>query len=224
MGKSESTGRRGPHASRDRDQSYRDQEDRVGRELSALRHDLKQYVAAGILLTQVSTEEPPSAELGERLERLHLVFQRIDELLSSGSSGPQRVVDLVELVAECIALMEVTREARLSYDDDGAVKVVGDPVLLRRAVVNVLDNATRAAGDSGTVQVRVRDTGDDGVVEVADDGSGFGRIPSVTGQGMSVVDTAVRSCHGALEITSGPGPGTTVRLRIPTQARPSELS
>lgn len=217
MGKSENTGRRGPDA-----RSYRHQEDRVGRELSALRHDLKQYVAAGILLTQLSTEEPPAVR--ERLERLHLVLQRIDELLASGSSGPARVVDLVELVAECVSLMHLTRDTRVSYDDEGAVKVVGDPVLLRRAVVNVLDNATRAAGAGGTVQVRVRDGGDDGVVEVADDGSGFGRIPSVTGQGMSVVDTALRSCHGSLEITSGPGPGTTVRLRIPTQAGPSELS
>jgi signal transduction histidine kinase len=54
------------------------------------------------------------------------------------------------------------------------------------------------------------------VVEVTDDGDGFGRIPSVSGQGMSIVDQALRTCHGRLEITSGPGPGTTVRMLIPT--------
>ena len=53
------------------------------------------------------------------------------------------------------------------------------------------------------------------VVEVSDDGPGFGRIEHGTGQGLSVISSAVRACDGRLEITSGPGPGTAVRVTLP---------
>ncbi len=42
------------------------------------------------------------------------------------------------------------------------------------------------------------------------------RIASGHGHGMSVVGTVLQECHGRLEITSGPGPGTTVRMLIPS--------
>jgi signal transduction histidine kinase len=53
---------------------------------------------------------------------------------------------------------------------------------------------------------------------VADEGAGFGRISAGTGQGLHVVDSAVRASRGRLVISSGPGPGTTVRLTLPSRA------
>lgn len=193
------------------------------RELVTLRHDLRQYVAAGILLTQLPGDESLPPELGQRLERINQLFSRMRDLTAppdpeATPARPAWVVDLVELVDECVSFARITHEVPLHLLGEGHIEAAADPVMLRRAVNNVLDNATRAAGDSGQVRVRVNSLPGEALVEVSDDGLGFGRIPSVSGQGMSIVDEALRSCHGRLEITSGPGPGTTVRLIVPSRS------
>jgi len=196
------------------------------RALGELRHDLKQYVAVGVLLTQVAHEESLDPEVRERLERLNQVFLRMEELtrspLSSTSEG--WLVDLVDLVEECVSFARLTHDVPLDVNSGRSIKAVCDPVLLRRAVSNVLDNATRAAGRSGRVVVRVDSVPGEALVEVSDDGDGFGRIPSVSGHGMSIVDEALRACQGYLEIISGPAPGTTVRMHIPLEAGTEHVS
>jgi signal transduction histidine kinase len=191
----------------------------VGRELTQLRHDMRQYVAAGTLLTHLTDGEVLDPEVRTRIESLRQIFLRMDELTRPTSAepvGPTWLVDVVQLVEECVSFISVSHPARLELTSAGSVAALCDPVMLRRAVINVLDNASRAAGSSGTVQVRVHVLPTEALVEVSDDGDGFGRIPSVSGQGMSIVDRALRGCQGRLEISSGPGPGTTVRMHIPS--------
>jgi signal transduction histidine kinase len=195
---------------------------RPSQELIQLRHDLRQYVAAGLLLTQLPDDELLDPGVRLRLQRINQLLDRMRELTATPvapeePSPERRAVDLVELVDECVSYARVTRDVTLYVSADGPVEALVDPVMLRRAVNNVLDNATRAAGATGRVRVRVDRLRARAVVEVTDDGDGFGRIPSISGQGMSVVDQALRACHGRLEISSGPGPGTTVRLLIPSQ-------
>lgn len=189
-------------------------------ELVQLRHDLRQYVAAGMLLTQLPGDEDLDPVVAVRLRRIGELFRQMQELTAAPppaqSEPPTWVIDLVALVDECVAFTQLRHDVPVVVTVDEHVEVVVDPVMLRRAVNNVLDNATRAAGDGGKVRVGVRQADGGAVVEVTDDGDGFGRIPSVSGQGMSIVDAALRACHGRLEISSGPGPGTTVRLLIPS--------
>jgi signal transduction histidine kinase len=96
----------------------------------------------------------------------------------------------------------------------------GDKALLRRAISNILDNASRAAGTAGRVRVCVGVDGADAYVEISDDGAGFGGITHGTGHGLQLVAAAVRASRGRLEISSGPGPGTTVRLLLPARQLP----
>jgi signal transduction histidine kinase len=191
-------------------------------ELEQLRHDLKQYVAVGVLLTQVTNEESLDADVRERFERLSQVFLRMEELTRSPlrSTADGWLVDLVDLVDECVSFARMTHDVPLDVSSTRPIRAVCDPVLLRRAVSNVLDNATRAAGRGGTVRVRVDSLPGEALVEVRDDGNGFGRIPSVSGHGMSIVDQALRACQGSLQIISGPGPGTIVRMHIPVEPEP----
>ena len=198
------------------------------RELIQLRHDLRQYVAAGLLLTQLPDDELLDPGVRIRLQRINQLLERMRELTApvapAEPSARGCTVDLVELVDECVSYARMTHDVPLYVSADGPVEALVDPVMLRRAVNNVLDNATRAAGTTGRVRVRVDRLHTRAIVEVTDDGDGFGRIPSISGQGMSVVDQALRACHGRLEISSGPGPGTTVRLLIPSQSNGREAS
>lgn len=195
------------------------QRDATTRELMQLRHDLRQYVAAGLLLAQMPGDELLDPGVRLRLQRLDQILNRMREMcepsVPAEEQPPPPWVDLVELVDECVSYARIAHDVPLAVDADGPIEAVADPVMLRRAVNNLLDNASRAAGASGQVRVRVDRRGSQAMVEVSDDGDGFGRIPSVSGQGMSIVDQALRACHGRLEISSGPGPGTTVRLLIP---------
>ena len=196
------------------------------REIVQLRHDLRQYVAAGVLLTKLPGDERLDESMQRRLERLRLLFHGLNELTSPSGppSGHGWLIDLAELVDECVSFMRISRGTPLEVKSNGPARAFADPVLLRRAVTNVLDNATRAAGCNGHVRVRVNSLPGEALVEIADDGKGFGQIPSNTGQGLSIVDQALRACHGRLEISSGPGPGTTVRMLIPMQRETGEGS
>jgi signal transduction histidine kinase len=188
-------------------------------------HDLRQYVAAGLLLSQMPGDELLDDEPNNRLQMIRALFGQMRDLIAAEVGEPrpkQSVIDLGELVNDCVQVVKLMHKVSLVTQLSGPTPACGDDVLLRRAVINVLDNAARAAGVDGSVVVCVGEHRGLSFVEVTDDGLGFGHIPKGSGHGMSVVDAAVRACRGRLEISSGPDPGTTVRLLIPSRPRPPD--
>lgn len=187
-------------------------------DLATLCHDLRQCVTAGLLLTQLPKDNPLDSETRRRFELIHQTLTHAGELLERATvevSPKHWVLDLTELVEECAGVAEFAHKIRVEREISEPAVVCGDPLLLHRAIDNMIDNAGRAAGESGDIVVRVGAAGDRAWVEVSDDGPGFGRIEHGTGQGLSVISSAVRACDGRLEITSGPGPGTAVRVTLP---------
>ncbi len=189
-------------------------------EMATLCHDLRQCVTAGMLLSQLPKDNILDAETQRRFELIRQTLAHAGQLLDQATvpAQPQQwLLDLAELVEECARVAEFSHKLRVETDVTEPALVSGDPILLHRAVDNMIDNAGRAAGESGDVIVRVGAAGDTAWIEVADDGPGFGRIEHGSGQGLSVITSAVRACDGRLEITSGPGPGTAVRMTLPRQ-------
>ena len=90
-----------------------------------------------------------------------------------------------------------------------------DPVLLRRAVSNVLDNAARAAGPAGTVRVEIQRCDDAVMLAVEDSGPGFGEIPSGAGLGLTAVARNVIKLGGRIEYSGGTRGGARVSLWFP---------
>lgn len=185
-------------------------------EAASLFHDLRQYVAAGLMLAGMQGVHELDAETGRRLETIAHVFEGIKDLLEE-NSGVRRStpVDLTAVARECVEFTRLVSKVPIDAVLRRPIQVMANHSLLHRAVLNVLNNATRAAGVGGRVRVGVGRLGGDAWVEVSDDGAGFGRIPVVQGMGMAVVEATVRSAGGSLEIYSGPTPGTRVRLRLP---------
>jgi signal transduction histidine kinase len=161
---------------------------------------------------------------GDLQHRLQTIGDVLDNLSALVAAMAQRtsapdlwLVDLAEVVEECIRVVTAAHDVEIVSELSRHAIGYVDPVLLRRAVTNVLDNACRAAGEDGRIRVSLHELSGITRVEVSDDGPGFGRVPTNTGMGMGIVDQALRSCQGRLEIISGPGPGTTVRMSIPAQ-------
>jgi signal transduction histidine kinase len=189
-------------------------------ELVRFCHDLRQYVAAGLLLSKMPEDEDLDPDLRKRLGLIHQQFVHAADLIATaaGAFTPRTwQLDLSPLVEECVQVVQLTRPVSMQVDVSNHPMAYGDPVLIRRALVNVLDNASRAVGKEGVVTVSVGDDDTTAWVEVVDNGRGFGQIEAGSGHGLSIVDAAVRASRGRLEISSGPGPGTQVRMVLPTQ-------
>jgi signal transduction histidine kinase len=82
-------------------------------------------------------------------------------------------------------------------------------------LTNVVENAARATGPQGKVEIRLRDEREP-AIDVIDDGPGLGLGPPGTSSlGLLVVTSLLESCGGALEVWSPLAGGTQVSIRLP---------
>lgn len=88
-----------------------------------------------------------------------------------------------------------------------------------RILQEALTNARRHS-EARRVVVRLGTTGEEIRLEVADDGHGFD--PNVAGSGVGLKSMRERAAAlgGALEVSSAPGEGTVVRVRVPIEGAP----
>jgi signal transduction histidine kinase len=90
---------------------------------------------------------------------------------------------------------------------------------LRRALANVLANATRAAGPDGHVKLTERAAENTELIEVVDDGPGFGSMAaghrSGIGIGLQITGQMLAECGGRMEVERLPSSETLVRVLLP---------
>jgi K+-sensing histidine kinase KdpD len=198
-------------------------------QLREIFHDLRQPVASMTALAAAAlTESDLPAAVRHRLEKIIeqagwlsdiiggcLTAQRREEVHETGK--PRRdLTDMLHIVGEVIEAECLTWPGDMTLTvPTGPVRCMVDPVLLRRAVSNVLDNAVRAAGPTGTVSVEIRQCDDAVMLAVEDSGPGFGEIPSGVGLGLASVARNVIRHGGRVEYSCGACGGTRVSLWVP---------
>ena len=206
-------------------------------EQQSLLHDLAQPVAAMGALLAASRQHDAPPEVGVRLHRMDELVKWMAELLSDWSSRSIPRLGLVpvggppvmtrgsrsdpgwchvdEVVDGAVDAAAAAFAGRIRYRRSPRVTVAVSPVALRRAVGNLLDNAAHAAGAGGSVELTVRVKGGSALVDVEDDGPGFGGVGTRTGVGLAVVTDVVASCGGTLELGGSGLGGARVRLAVP---------
>lgn len=166
---------------------------------------------------------------GKWLERL---VQKMLKLLTMDQDVAQRqisVPDLFDKVKESTLEMLFSRGISLDMQCD-LYYINGDSDLLQSALVNLIDNASKASSPGQIVFLRAFDS----ILEVSDNGIGIpedslSRITDAfymvdksrskrqggVGLGLALVKEIAKAHGATLEIESKLGSGTTVRIRFP---------
>ncbi len=170
-----------------------------------------------LLVAAMETEPALPPQIRRRLQQIQGEAEWMAEILSSTEEGASSVrrLELGNAIERTCRAVAAAASCDVRFTQVADVDVVVDPVALRRAVRNLLDNAVRAVGDGGSVEVRVRRDDDRAVLEVADSGPGFGRMPRQQGLGLLTVRQFVERHRGTLEVGTSTLGGALVTLRWP---------
>jgi signal transduction histidine kinase len=189
--------------------------------VAELLHDLRQPVSAILVLADlVASAETLTGNVRRWVrqidEQTRWLAELIDDSLSLAQPLPPRlpVVDVGHIVAKTVEVAALVYSGTIVVGGEPQALARGEPVLLRRAVWNVFDNAARAAGPEGLVELRVQRRPRTVDVVVEDDGPGFGRIPTQHALGLHVTRRVVERYGGSLEVQSSPLGGARVRLSL----------
>jgi two-component system sensor histidine kinase BaeS len=178
--------------------------------------------------------------LDEQTARLERLVGDLATLWQAESSDRQlsiTVVDASAALADAQERHRATAAARsITVElDAAAVRVLADPMRLAQVIDNLVGNALRYGRDGGTVMLRLRAEGRQGVLSVRDDGPGLdpaeaarvfdrfyradgsrSRAAGGSGLGLAIAKTLVEAMGGAISVASqGHGLGSTFTVRLP---------
>jgi signal transduction histidine kinase len=179
--------------------------------IRALLHDLRQPLAAILLLS--GTEAGDIARKMEGISGQARWLADLVETVLSGAAGDEvGSTDLVHVVEAAVARATATADCTIAVGILETPEVWARPVALSRALACVLDNAIRAAGPGGRVDVGVHTAGDGIHLTVADDGPGLGQVAGRTSLGLTTTRAMVAACHGSFYLRAGTDGGAVADI------------
>lgn len=217
--------------------------------VQTLTHELKSPLAA-IRGTAELLQEPTMAEPdrlrflsnlqaeADRAERLLRQLLRLSEVERRKALLQNEPIDLQTLLNETIAEASAHashKNIRFDFIGDIASTVTGEPALLHRAILNLLENAADFSPPDTTVSVSLAVTNDSVIIAIRDHGQGlpdyalprlFERFYSLkhqltgrkgTGLGLCFVKEAAELHHGTVTLTNHPDGGALALLTLPLQ-------
>jgi len=219
---------------------------------ASMAHEIKNPLASIRSAVEQLARHDLSEDDRSTLQRLVLAeSDRLSRLLSefldySGlRMGSREMVDLSGVARDCMTLVRQHPDASgvdlVGEGTDTPVRLVGDPDLLHRALLNLVLNGVQFAGAGGTVTVQVLDLGDRAYprgtpirhavgVFVGDSGPGvdadaqerifdpfFTTRDGGSGLGLAVVHRAVEAHRGAVFVDGSPAGGAQFSIYLPVE-------
>ena len=179
-----------------------------------------------------------TATLRAELENLKAIVSRFSDFAKMPPPEFESV-DVNETIRGVVKLFEpqlsafgrppITPEM---YLDEKLPRAQADPVLLRRALENLVLNSLDAMAAGGTLTVRTSQRNGSVQLEVSDTGEGLtpeecARLFTPyytskrhgTGLGLAIVQSVVSDHSGKISVESAPGAGATFRIELPVEQR-----
>lgn len=217
---------------------------------SDLAHDIRTPLTNLLAQAQVALVQPRSNEqyraiIESSIEELQRLSRMIDEMLFLARIDARQRTTRLQPVDGAHEALHVARYYESIAEDrgitirvEGQCRFDGEPLLVQRAIGNLLSNACMHAPAGSTVTVECENRGDTAVIGVADTGPGiasehltrifdrFYRLDparqnsaSGTGLGLAIVRSIMDEHGGECEVASVPGVRTVFTLRFPAHGR-----
>lgn len=219
---------------------------------SSIIHDLRNCMSPMRLDAQMLEQEAARGP-ASRPERMNELAQRVDAAIHQLDilliefleiTRPEVIeherFDLNVALREAMAMLKPQYEkAGIRLEPELAEQplfIRGFPVQFKRAMVNILNNATHFAPAGSAVTVRSRPEDERAIVEIADQGPGiparnrrhvfdlfFTTRPTGSGLGLALTKTAVENCGGKVSVRPGPADkGACFVVRVPLDRQKNE--
>jgi len=170
-----------------------------------------------------------SIVLGSLIDKL-IILERWEQ---AEDVQPAEPIDIAQLVDDVVSPIAEAHPDRIELHIGEAGAAAIDPSDLGEALTNLIDNALKYT--HGPIDVRVRDTGRQILVEVVDQGPGmqadelhhvfdrFFRGPTRrevegSGLGLSIARRAIERAGGSLTVVSAPETGSHFTIALPASA------
>jgi heavy metal sensor kinase len=181
------------------------------------------------------------AIIGSMLEEVDRLGVLVDRLLtlSRAETGEARLSiepiplrDLADSVIADLAVLAEEKAQQLVLDADGSPRALGDRMMVRQALINLVDNAIKFAPGGTPIVIRLGERNGRSTIDVVDRGPGiptgardhiFDRFYRAsgsadvigTGLGLSISKSAVETSGGSLTLTHSDEGGSTFRITLP---------
>jgi putative PEP-CTERM system histidine kinase len=203
-------------------------------------HDIKNLASQLSLILSNAEKHRGNVQFqNDMIETVRQSVEKINRMLKQLHAEPERsapraAVELAALLSDIVATQkQLGPDISLELRANG-LSVAADEDRLKAVVEQLVQNAVDAVGGKGRVQVRLAGEGKMAVIEVEDDGPGmddefvrdklFHPFATTKGVGYGIGAYESRdfasSLGGRLEVTSQPGRGTIMRMRLPAIGLP----
>jgi signal transduction histidine kinase len=216
--------------------------------LASVTHELRTPLSAMRLLGETLAQgrgDPRDygALVAQESERLEGLVERVLAATRADEAPRFATVSPAELARSAVALVTSRAERRrvaVEFQaEEGLPEARWDGDAVRRALLNLLDNAVKHGREGGHIEVWARGSGGQVRLSVADDGPGIGRAhrdhifqrfvrgrtdAPGTGLGLYLVEQVARAHGGRVDLVTEEARGSTFTLVLPLEPPAAKAS
>jgi two-component system, OmpR family, osmolarity sensor histidine kinase EnvZ len=210
--------------------------------LAGISHDLRTPLSRMLLEVEMAPELSKDAREGMQsdLSQMDAIIGQFLDYAKPIDASRFTLIDLSALLASIAHAGERVPDLRMSTDIAPNLRVLGNPVELKRVFDNLFENARRYGKAAGTqtalIDLRCHSENNRVVIEIADQGAGLpeaemGRLlkpfarmdaarsqASGAGLGLAIVDRVIKRHGGKLRLSNRAGGGLLVQITLPKPA------